>query len=248
MFIPRQTKKERKIIFISGAGLDAPSGIQTFRGTNGLWNGHDIKTVCDETTWQKNFFEVHKFYNERREELETKEPNIAHKTIKKIMDKYGFDNVFNITQNVTDFFERLETPVLHLHGELTKMECENCNTNWDVGYKSFNPNTDKCSNCGEHHSVRPKIVFYGGPASMYLYLKRAMDYLNHPETIVVIIGTQGNVIDIDRMIKGTKAVKILANMEESKDLPEKRYNKIYYESIETSILKIEQDIAEVWDV
>ena len=247
MFIPRQTKKERKIIFISGAGLDAPSGIQTFRGTNGLWNGHDIKTVCSESTWKKNFYEVHKFYNERRQELESKEPNVAHETIKKITEKYGVDNVYNITQNVTDFFERLDTPVLHLHGELTKMECENCNTVWDIGYKPFNPNTDRCLNCGEVENVKPKIVFYGSGAPMYTYLKRAMDYLNHPESVVVVIGTQGNVIDIDGMIKGTKAIKILANMEQSKDLPEKRYDRIYYESIETSILKIEKDIAEVWD-
>jgi len=89
MFIPRQTKKERKIIFISGAGLDAPSGIQTFRGTNGIWNGCSIQEVCTESTWKDNYQAVQSFYNERRTELKDKEPNIAHKTIKKITDKYG---------------------------------------------------------------------------------------------------------------------------------------------------------------
>lgn len=248
MFIPRQNKKERKIIFISGAGLDAPSGIQTFRGTNGVWNGHNIKEVCDETTWKSNYNTVHEFYNERRVELKDKEPNIAHKTIKKITDKYGKENVFHITQNVTDLNERAGAEVLHVHGELTKMECESCSTHWDIGYEEFNPPDDKCPNCGTHDGVRPKIVFYGGSASFYTYMYRAMDYLNHHESIVVVIGTQGNVIDIDSMIKGKKAIKILANMEESADLPEKRYDKIYYESIETSILKIEKDISEVWDV
>lgn len=247
MFIPRATKKERKIIFISGAGLDAPSGIQTFRGTNGVWNGHNIKEVCDETTWKSNYNAVHDFYNERRVELKDKEPNIAHKTIKAITDKYGKENVFHITQNVTDLNERAGAEVLHVHGELTKMECEYCSTNWDIGYGEFDPKDGKCPNCNNSAGVRPKIVFYNGQAPMYSYMYRAMDYLNHPETIVVIIGTQGNVIPVDSMIKGTKAIKILANMEESSDLPEKRYDRIYYESIETSILKIEKDIAEVWD-
>jgi NAD-dependent deacetylase len=247
MYIPRQTKKERKIIFISGAGLDAPSGIQTFRGNDGLWNGHDIKIVCNELTWKTNYHLVHKFYNERRLELKDKEPNIAHKTIQKITETYGKNNVYHITQNVTDLNERAGGEVLHVHGELIKMECDYCSTNWEIGYDLFDPNESKCPTCNNRLSVRPHIVFYGSQAPFYTYMFRAMDYLNHPETIVIVIGTQGNVIPVDAMIKGTKAIKILANMEASEDLPEKRYSKIYYESIETSILKIEKDIAKVWD-
>lgn len=245
MFIPRQTKKERKIIFLTGAGLDAPSGIQTFRGSNGLWNGHDIQQVCNESTWLKNYELVHDFYNQRRTELKNAEPNLAHKTIKKITDKYGKNNVWHITQNVTDLNERAGAEVLHLHGELTKIQCEDCGEIQDIGYTEFDYKNSSCPKC-DCKVIRPKIVFYGSSAPMYSYMTRALDYTNHPETIIVVIGTQGNVIPIDAMIKGQPAIKILANMESSEDLPEKRFKHIFYEDIETSILKIEEIIDGIW--
>jgi len=88
MYIPRanftgDSKRipEKKIIIFSGAGLDAPSGIQTFRGTDGLWNNHKIEDICDERTWKKNFQKVHNFYNERRVQLKDVKPNEAHKVV-----------------------------------------------------------------------------------------------------------------------------------------------------------------------
>jgi len=241
---------EKKIIIFSGAGLDAPSGIQTFRGTDGLWNGHKIEEVCDERTWKKNFQVVHNFYNERRIHLDTVEPNIAHKTIQRIVEKYGKDNVFNITQNISDLLEKAgckEDEVLHVHGNLKKMKCEACGHTWDIEGE-FNIETDKCPECDSLKGVRPSVVFFYGPAPMYQYMFNAFDYTMNPDTIVCIIGTMGNVVSIKDFIMGTPCKCILNNMEKSEDLPEEYFDKIYYESCETAIGKIEKDIEELWNI
>ena len=79
-------------------------------------------------------------------ELKDTKPNIAHKTIAKIAEKYGEDNVYHITQNITDLNERAGGKVLHIHGELTQMQCEYCNRVWDIGYEPFDVGTGKCPN------------------------------------------------------------------------------------------------------
>ncbi len=70
-----------KIIFFTGAGISAPSGISTFRDGNGLWNNHKIDEICNMKTWVKNYDNVHKFYNDIRVSLKDKEPNVVNKYI-----------------------------------------------------------------------------------------------------------------------------------------------------------------------
>jgi len=241
MMIPRKYGNEPKIIIFSGAGLDAPSGIQTFRGTNGLWNDHKIADVCTESSWKKNFELIHKFYNERRTSLKDSKPNSAHLIIKEIVDKYGPENVFNITMNISDFFERLNVPTLHLHGELTKMSCDACGKSWSVDYKEFDISSDICK-CGSLKGVRPKIVFFGGVAPMYSYYKRALEYLDEEDSIVVVIGTQGNVIEINKDLMRKPCHKVLCNLESSPYIRESNFEKVYIESVETAMPKIKDYI------
>jgi len=247
MYIPHRDKEDGpKIIIFSGAGLDAPSGIKTFRDSDGLWNEHKIEDVCTQSTWRDNFELVHKFYNDRRTNLKEVEPNHAHKVIKEIVDKYGKENVINVTMNVSDLLERAGIECLHVHGELTKMECEDCGNNWDIGYEKFNTEKDKCPECGAIKGVKPKIVFFGGSAGMYSYMNRAFEHTMNKDTIVIIIGTQGNVVDVESKLINTPCKKILCNMQASADINVKKigFDKVYYESIETAIDKIKEDIDE----
>lgn len=237
----------KKIIIFSGAGLSQPSGISTFRDSNGLWENHQIEEICNESTWKKNFDAVHKFYNQRRVQLNDIKPNRAHEAVARIMKKYGEDNVYNITQNVDDLFERTGCEVLHLHGELTKMHCEACGETWEIGYHKFNSKMDRCPKCNSLKGVRPKIVFFGGAAPMYSYFSRAMDYANNPETIVLVIGTMGNVVPIWSYLQGKTCKKVLCNMEPSKSIPDDKFDKVYYESIETAINQIEKYIEDTWE-
>jgi len=240
-------KIKPKIIFFSGAGLSAPSGISTFRDSDGLWENHKIEDICNEFSWKKNFEAVHSFYNQRRNQLAEVEPNIAHKTIANIIKKYGEENVINITQNVDDLFSRINCKAIQVHGELTKMECYACGNEWNIGYNSFDINKDRCPKCNSLKAVKPKIVFFGGQAPNYKKMFKSFDYGENPKTIIIVIGTLGNIIPINDIIKFSPAKKILCNMEPSQYIIEENFDKVYFESIESAIFKIEKDIEELWD-
>jgi len=110
----------KNIVVLSGAGISAESGIETFRDADGLWQGHDVMTVASPQGWQENPKLVLDFYNQRRRQLLNVIPNKAHDTLVK------FEKIFNViivTQNVDDLHERAgSSNVLHLHGELLKAQ------------------------------------------------------------------------------------------------------------------------------
>lgn len=104
---------------MSGAGISAESGLQTFRDSDGLWEGYSIHDVATPSAWARNKQLVLDFYNARRCAVKAAEPNDAHKGLA-FFEQY-FD-VHIITQNIDDLHERAgSTKVLHLHGEIFKM-------------------------------------------------------------------------------------------------------------------------------
>lgn len=106
------------IVFFTGAGISAESGVKTFRDNGGLWEEYKVEDVATKQAWQKNQKLVLDFYNKRHGELDTVEPNAAHKMIAELQATKGFD-VEVITQNVDDLHERGGTKdVIHLHGTL----------------------------------------------------------------------------------------------------------------------------------
>lgn len=250
MYIPHYDNKnpEPKIIIFSGAGLSAESGISTFRDSNGLWENFKIEEICNDFTWKQNFAKVHEFYNQRRKQLADVEPNEAHKTIKRLYDKFG-DDLIVITQNVDDMLERAGIPedkILHVHGFLPDMECTACGHNWTIGYSEFNIETDRCPKCKSLKGVKPYIVFFNGSAPMYSYLYRALDYLEHPESKLIIIGTLGNVVSIDDFTKRIhKSKKVLNNLEKSEFIDDERFEHVFYEPASTALPKIEK-LLEDW--
>lgn len=246
------------IIIFTGAGLSAESGVKTFRDTGGLWESHKIEDVCDERTWKKNFDLVHQFYNHRRTELANVKPNEAHKTIKRLQDKYGEnDKLKIITQNVDNLLEQAGCrDVLHVHGFLTEMQCTKCNHVWDIGTNSFNYGIDTCPNCVkkskedetyivDSKDVKPNIVFFYGAAPKYIHMYRAFDALYKPDTIVVVIGTDGSVVRIDDIIRGKKCHKILCNLHPSNHIKSSRFKHVFQEEAGTALPKIEQLIEDI---
>ena len=122
---------KKNIVVLSGSGISAESGISTFRGGNGLWDNVPVEEICTPEGWIRNPAKVLKFYNERRAQLPTVEPNEAHRIVAELETDY---NVCVVTQNVDNLHERAgSTRVLHLHGELTKVRPEDCYTERD-GY------------------------------------------------------------------------------------------------------------------
>lgn len=145
----------KKILIFTGAGVSKESGIDTFRENNGLWNNHKIEDVATPDGWRKNREVVLDFYNTRRAQLKTVEPNLAHQLIADLEKDY---DVTVVTQNVDNLHERAgSTNIIHLHGELTKSrstfpgstEIYDCDGDINLG--------DKCSRGSQ---LRPHIVWF----------------------------------------------------------------------------------------
>lgn len=120
---------KKKIVILSGAGLDRESGILTFRDCkDGLWNNYRIDEVCTPEAWAVDPTKVNDFYNMRRIEVLNATPNRAHNELAKAEEEF---NIVHVTQNVSDLLERAGcTKVIHLHGELLKARSSNPDLDW----------------------------------------------------------------------------------------------------------------------
>ncbi|HRQ89200.1 MAG TPA: Sir2 family NAD-dependent protein deacetylase, partial [Bacteroidia bacterium] len=114
------------LFLLTGAGVSAESGLATFRGAGGLWEGHRVEEVASPEGFADDPALVHRFYNQRRRQLRSVAPNEAHRAIARLQREYP-GRVALVTQNVDDLHERAGSPeVIHLHGELLKARCEFC--------------------------------------------------------------------------------------------------------------------------
>lgn len=170
---------KKNIVILSGAGISAESGIKTFRDGDGLWENHRIEEVATYDAWLNNRDLVLEFYNQRRKQLLTCEPNDAHRQLVILEEKY---NVQIITQNVDDLHERAGSKnVLHLHGELLKVRStadERLVYDWKIDLV----NGDKCE---KQSQLRPHIVWFGEPVPMM----DAAAKLAAKADIFIVIGT-----------------------------------------------------------
>jgi len=106
----------KTIVVLTGAGISAESGLKTFRGDGGLWEGHRVEDVATPEAWARDPALVLEFYNERRRQVRAAQPNAAHKALVDLEQAY---DVHVVTQNVDDLHERAgSSQVLHLHGEI----------------------------------------------------------------------------------------------------------------------------------
>ncbi len=170
---------KKKIVVLTGAGISAESGIQTFRDADGLWEGHDVMEVASPEGWRKNRSLVLNFYNERRAQLNTVEPNAAHLGLAEL--EKDFD-VCIITQNVDDLHERGgSSRIVHLHGELLKSR-SSVDPNLVYECRSDINEGDRCEKGSQ---LRPHIVWFGEAVPM---LEVAIELVQIAD-ILVIIGT-----------------------------------------------------------
>ena len=107
------------VVVLTGAGISAESGLATFRGAGGMWEGHDVMEVASIEGWHRNPALVLSFYNNRREAAALAQPNAGHLALAAMERQF---EVRIITQNVDDLHERAgSTQVLHLHGKLSEL-------------------------------------------------------------------------------------------------------------------------------
>lgn len=173
----------KKIVFFTGAGISAESGVKTFRDNGGLWNEYKVEEVAHIDGWRRNKELVLEFYNKRRAEMPTVSPNAAHIAIAELQ-KSGLFEVHVVTQNVDDLHERAgSTDVLHLHGELKKARSTmdpSLIYDWTEDIKIG----DKCEKGSQ---LRPHVTWFG-EALDYGILGRAK-YLAEEADFFVVVGT-----------------------------------------------------------
>jgi len=169
----------KKIVVLSGAGISAESGIKTFRDADGLWEGHDIMEVASPIGWNKNPTLVLDFYNKRRAQLLTVQPNKAHEILAELEKQF---NVHIITQNVDDLHERAgSSSILHLHGELLKVRSVANEKN--IMHWKTDVNIGDCDADGIQ--LRPHIVWFGEAVPL---IEKAIEIVESAD-ILIIIGT-----------------------------------------------------------
>jgi NAD-dependent deacetylase len=149
----------RNIVILTGAGVSAESGLATFRGPDGLWEGHRVEDVCTPEAYARDRALVHAFYDARRAKLGTVQPNAAHEALARL-DVEWPGELLLVTQNVDDLHERAGSKrLLHMHGELARGWCLTC----DERFPWTGPMGEAahCPSCGVEGQVRPDIVWFG---------------------------------------------------------------------------------------
>lgn len=181
--------KAPSIVILTGAGISAESGIQTFRAADGLWHNHRIEEVATPEGFANNPALVHDFYNARRKQLHDPaiQPNAAHLALARLEQSYP-GKVLLVTQNVDNLHERAGSEqLIHMHGELNKIHCQKTGRvyNWDQDLTS----ASICSCCHQAGNLRPHIVWFGEMPLQMETIYRALMACG----LFMSIGTSGQV-------------------------------------------------------
>ena len=176
----------RNIVVLTGAGISAESGIDTFRSAGGLWERHRIEDVATPEGFARDPELVQRFYDARRAAVQEVAPNAAHEALARLDAEWGGELLI-VTQNVDDLHERAGARrVLHMHGELLSALCPIC----ERRHRWTGPLVDRpaCPTC-EAHSLRPDVVWFG---EMPYQMDRIYAALRQAD-LFVSIGTSGAV-------------------------------------------------------
>ena len=180
----------RNIVILTGAGISAESGIDTFRGAGGLWENHRVEDVATPEAFARDPDLVFRFYDARREAIQDKQPNPAHHALARLDAEWAGradHDLLIVTQNVDDLHERAGARrVLHMHGEHLNAWCRSCDGRW----RWPGPLIDRppCPGCGDR-ALRPDIVWFG---EMPYRMDEVYAALRHAD-LFVSVGTSGAV-------------------------------------------------------
>lgn len=191
----------RNIVVLTGAGISAESGIDTFRSEGGLWEQHRVEDVATPEGFARDPDLVLRFYDMRREAIQTKLPNPAHEALARLDAKWGGELLI-VTQNVDDLHERAGAKrVLHMHGTHLNAWCTAC----DVRSRWTGPLIDRppCPTCGSR-ALRPDVVWFG---EMPYEMDRIYGAIRQAD-LFVSIGTSGAVYPAAGFVRDAREMRI----------------------------------------
>jgi NAD-dependent deacetylase len=148
----------QRVAVLTGAGVSAESGLATFRGAGGLWEGHRVEEVATPQAFAHDPSLVWRFYNARRTGLRTVQPNKGHLALVALEQRLGADRFTLITQNVDGLHRTAGSRNVHeLHGNLARVRCTGCRVVEDRAGETLD-DLPHCRACGG--LLRPDIVWF----------------------------------------------------------------------------------------
>lgn len=182
--------RDRHVVVLSGAGISAESGLATFRGAGGLWEGVPVAQVATPEGWRRDVGTVLRFYNERRKAVRAAEPNPAHLSLKELEAVF---KVTIITQNIDDLHERAgSSNVIHLHGEILKARSSRDDSMISECLGDIGPG----DRAADGSQLRPHVVWFGEAVPM---MEKAIQAAKTADFFIVV-GTSLEVYPAARLI------------------------------------------------
>jgi NAD-dependent deacetylase len=179
--VTKKLRDAKKIVFVTGAGISQESGIPTFRGKNGLWRNYDAMKLATINAFYDNPKLVWEWYNERRKNIFSAEPNLGHKTI---VELEKFVKIIVLTQNIDGLHQRAgSTEVLELHGSIVKIKCTVCNFKSEILSEFLQiPPLCKCGNV-----LRPDVIWFGESLPQEIW-QQAVIHASKCD-VMIVVGT-----------------------------------------------------------
>jgi NAD-dependent deacetylase len=179
-------RDDDRVFVLTGAGISAESGLATFRGAGGLWEGERVEDVASPRGWKRDPERVWRFYSLRRKAAVHAEPNPAHFALTELERKLG-ERFFLCTQNVDNLHERAGSRnLVHMHGELFQSCCESCEREPFPDVRLYQSKAEHLfCECGGR--IRPNIVWFGETP---FHMERIFEEL-HRCSVMLVVGTSG---------------------------------------------------------
>jgi NAD-dependent deacetylase len=225
------TVRRPRVVFLTGAGLSADSGIPTYRGDGGLYAGMRAEELMTPANLERDPASVHTFCDDRRRALADAEPNAAHSMIAELAAMYG-DRLTHITQNVDDLVHRAGFDgSIHVHGNLTVMRSlVDPENRVDIGYARYWSGSAREAPAGGFRFpdqagslFRPDVVLFGEQTKLYHKMFLVMGAL-HPDDLLVVIGTSGKIVPVNRWTANADCRKLLNNLQTENNIDESRFD------------------------
>ena len=177
----KELRDAKKIVFVTGAGISQESGIPTFRGKDGLWRNYDVMKLATINAFYDNPKLVWEWYNERRKNIFSVEPNLGHTAIAELEK---FVKVVVLTQNIDGLHQRAgSTEVLELHGSIVKIKCTVCDFKNEILTEFIQiPPLCKCGNI-----LRPDVVWFGESLPQEIW-QQAIIHASNCD-VMIVVGT-----------------------------------------------------------
>ena len=208
-----------QVLVVSGSGLSADSGLPTFRGAGGLYEGMAAETFLSAATYARDPEAVEAWLDHLRVAADAAAPNPAHAGLAAYQTRYPDTRLF--TQNVDTLLERAgAAEVVHLHGRLDQLRCLGHAHPLPLGLGGRANAPPRCPRCGAR--LRSDVVLFEERAPAYVQLAAALRGAR-PHDVLVVIGTQGGVLPVAEMVQAFPGRTLLNNLHDSPWLPTERF-------------------------